>query len=175
MATTQPEPVAPNDQVPPEQKKRNWWIWISVALVLVAAGLLIWALSLRSDLDSTQDGAKAVYKDLSAQLGDTNEDLDQTQQQLDDANQAAADAQKDAADAKQAAEDAGNATDRAEAEADQAKAEVKEAESKASIAAGCAKAYVSALGGALDGGDTDSVREQLKAISADCKAALAGA
>ena len=34
---------------------------------------------------------------------------------------------------------------------------------------------MSALGGLLDGGDGDAVREQLSGITADCQAALAGA
>ena len=59
----------------PEQKKpRNWWIWISGALALVAAGLLIWALSLKSDHDSAQ-----------TELDKTKQQLASTQKELDSA------------------------------------------------------------------------------------------
>jgi type VI protein secretion system component VasF len=36
-------------------RKRTPWIWISAVLAIVAAGLLIWALTIQSDLDSTQE------------------------------------------------------------------------------------------------------------------------
>jgi hypothetical protein len=192
VATSQPTPTGPQQP----KKKRNPWIWISAILVLVAAGLLIWALTIQSDLDSTQKdvneleaqveqgqsagselvtAAKGVYDDLAAELGATAEDLEATQQELDDAQQAADDAEQVAADAKQAVENADNATDKAQAEADQAKAEVQAAESKAAIAGDCAKAYVSAIGSVLEGGEAASVRDQLQAITADCKTALADA
>ena len=195
MAATRPEPAAAPDGQLPGKKKSNPWIWISVLLAVAAAGLLIWALSINSDLNSTQNhvddlqaqvdqsqsagtklvaGAKGVIDDLSAQLGATSEDLEQTQQDLDDANQNAADAEKAAADAKDAAGKAENETDKLKAEADQANAELKVAESKAGIAADCAKAYVSAIGSAV-GGDAAAAREQLQSITADCKTALAGA
>jgi hypothetical protein len=35
------------------KKRRNPWIWICAVLALAAAGLLIWALTIQSDLDST--------------------------------------------------------------------------------------------------------------------------
>ena len=57
-------------------KKRNWWIWVSAALAVVAAGLLIWALTIQSDLDSTQQ-----------ELAGAQEELDGTQQALDAAKQ----------------------------------------------------------------------------------------
>ena len=69
----------------PEQKRpRNWWIWISGALALVAAGLLIWALTLKSDRDSAQsDLAKAEQ-----QLASTQKELESAKQppKEDDAN-----------------------------------------------------------------------------------------
>lgn len=52
-------------------RKRTPWIWISAVLVIVAAGLLIWALTIQSDLDSTQD-----------ELASTQQELDGTQQEL---------------------------------------------------------------------------------------------
>ena len=103
MATTRPEPNAPSDARVPEKKQRNPWIWVCALLAVVAAGLLIWALSVQSDLDTTQKqvndlqaevdrsqsaggqlvaAAKGVVDDLSAQLGATSDDLEQTQQDL---------------------------------------------------------------------------------------------
>jgi hypothetical protein len=178
MATTRPEPATPNGRAP-VKKKRNPWIWVSVVLALAAAGLLIWALTVQSDLDSTQKqvsdlesqveqgqsaggtlvtAAKGVIDDLSAELGATSDDLEQTQQELDDAKQ-------QADDAEQAADDATDETARL-------KAEAEAAEAKAGIAADCARAYVSAIGAAFDGGGAD-VRSQLQSITADCKTALA--
>jgi hypothetical protein len=62
----------------PEQKKpRNWWIWVSAALALVAAGLLIWALSLKSDRDSAHK-----------ELDKTKEQVASIQKELDSATQA---------------------------------------------------------------------------------------
>jgi hypothetical protein len=194
MATTRPEPAMPNGRAP-VKKKRNPWIWVSVVLALAAAGLLIWALTVQSDLDSTQKqvsdlesqveqgqsaggellaGAKAAIDDLSAELGATSDDLEQTQQELDDAKQEVADAEQAAADAKDTAADATDENGRLQAEADQANAELQAAEAKAGIAADCAKAYVSAIGAAFGGGGTD-VRAQLQSITADCKTALADA
>ena len=191
MAT---EPLPPNGSPPGEpaaeaKKHRSRWIWVSVLLGLATVGLLAWALSLRSDLDDANakneqqqeaggaaaSAAKDAYDALATQLGATNEDLAQTEQDLDSAKQDAEQAQKDADAAKQQAESTDDELDKAKAEADQAKAEADAAGSKAKIAGECAKAYVSALGGLLDGGDADAVREQLSGITDDCQAAFAGA
>ncbi len=64
MSTPEPEP----------RKPRNWWIWISGALALVTALLLIWALSLKSDRDSAQ-----------TELDKTKQQLAGTQKELDSA------------------------------------------------------------------------------------------
>ena len=123
-------------------------------------------------------GATALYKQLSEQLGVTEEDLAATQQDLEQAEQAAAQAEQDAKAAKQAAADAGSETEKARAEADQAKAEAKAAESRTAIAADCAKAYVSAFGLLFEGesakDQAEEVREQLSAITATCKDELDG-
>lgn len=165
----------------------------------MAAGLLIWALTIRSDLDSTEQevddlqsqveqgqesgsdlvtAAKSVYDDLAQQFGATSDDLADTQQQLDDAEQVAEEAEQAAAAAEQDAAEADNETDKAKAEAEQAKAEAEAAESKAGIAADCAKAYVSAFGALFEGESVSAhapaVREELKQITGDCKTALAG-
>ena len=195
MATTSPQDEASASGQAPK-KHRNHWIWISAVLAVAVIGLLIWALQTRSDLNSANDknadlqaqvnqgqetgsdvlaAAKTLVNSLAAQLGATNEDLADTQQKLDDAQAAEEQAQKDADAAKQKAEQADNATDKANAEADQAKAEAEAVQSKASIAADCAKAYVSAFGTLFgDEGDQASVVQQLQGITADCKAAFAG-
>ena len=204
------------------KKHRNWWVWISALLALVAAGLLVWALSVKSDQESTQDelastkqqlekseqqqaqatptatptpadegsggavaiagvlaAAKAVYDDLTEQLGATQQDLAATEQDLKEANAKAEQADKDAAAAEKQAASADNETDKAKAEADQAKAEATAAESKAAVVADCAKAYFSAFGTLFEGDDVgaqaEQVREQLKGITSECQAALGAA
>ena len=203
-------------------KRRNWWVWISALLALVAAGLLVWALSVKSDQESTQDelastkqqlekseqqqaqatptatptpadggsggavavagglaAAKAVYDDLTEQLGATQQDLAATEQDLKEANAKAEQADKDAAAAEKQAASADNETDKAKAEADQAKAEATAAESKSAVVADCAKAYFSAFGTLFEGDDVgaqaEQVREQLKGITSECQAALGAA
>jgi FtsZ-interacting cell division protein ZipA len=237
--TAQPEPA---EAAP--RKHRNRWIWVSVVLAVIAAGLLVWALTLKSDLDSAQQdldktkselastnqklestaedldntnqkldstsaelqtttqeaqssgssddkskagravlavgalaGVKALYDDLSEQLGTTQEDLEKTQQSLEDANKQADQAAQDAAAAKEKAAQADNETEKAQAEADQAKAEAKAAEAKNQIAADCARAYVSAFGTLFEGDDVSdqaaAVRAKFADITADCQNALA--
>src|SRR5689334_20239407 len=110
MSTTAPQPAQA-----PSGKKSRAWIWISVALAVVCAGLLIWALTLRSDLDSTRSdldktqqdvselqkqvdqgkdtggtlvtAAKGVYDQLAQQLGTAKEDLATQQKAIEDAQQ----------------------------------------------------------------------------------------
>jgi hypothetical protein len=60
----------------PQEKHRNWWMWISAVLGIVAVGLLVWALSVKSDGDGTQQ-----------QLDSTQKELASTKQQLDSAQQ----------------------------------------------------------------------------------------
>ena len=225
----------------PPKQRRNAWIWVSAGLGLVAVALLVWSLTLRSDLDSTQDelnGAKqeatSANQELETtqqELSSTKQDLDTTAQQLDDATQAAAqppaseedqsnggraalvaagalvtglareldatredaaateqelaDAQKeadqaeqDAAEAKQQADDATDDAAKADAQVDQANAERDAAQAKATIAAECGKAYISAFGGLFGSGNVreqlPAVRQDLESITAECKAAFAG-
>ena len=100
MSATTPEPDAaltPPDEAP--KKKRNAWIWVSAGLGLIAVGLLIWALTLRSDVDSTQGDLDSAKQELASteeelataqqELGSTKQELDTAAQQLDDATQAA--------------------------------------------------------------------------------------
>ncbi len=208
----------------PPPRRQSRWIWVSALLALVAVGLTIWALTLRSDLDNAQQGldtttqqlastnqdlettkqqlattkqdvedlqssqrrrtgvtlvtGKVLYDEFSKQLGAAHDELDATQQDVKDANKAATQAEKDAAAAKQDAADAGTETDKANAEARQANAELQAAQSKATAAAGCAKAYIEAFGGLFEGDSAsdqaEAVRKDLKAVTVDCKDALAG-
>ena len=221
--STQPA-TSPADEAP--RRRRNPWVWASGLLALVAAGLLVWALAVASDRDSTQDelestqqqltsaeqqlgeteqeleqqqssdatseegdqgggaivaagglaAAKAVYDDLTEQLGATEEELAATEQDLKDANADAKQAEEDAAAAEKKIDQAGNETDKAKAEADKAKADAKAAESKATVVADCAKAYFGAFGMLFEGDDVQAqaaqVREQLKGITSDCETAL---
>jgi uncharacterized membrane-anchored protein YhcB (DUF1043 family) len=191
------ETSSPDAQAP--KRRRNPWIWICAVLAVIAAGLLVWALTIRSDLDSTQQdvsdlqsqldesqdngsalaaSVKALFNDLAQQLGATTEDLAATQEQLDASDEAAANAEQDAAAAKQRADEAESAIDKAKAQADEAKARAEAAGAKAAAAGDCAKAYVSAFGALFEGdsvrAQAPAVREQLQGITADCKSALGG-
>jgi hypothetical protein len=67
MSATTPEPDAapePPDEAP--KTPRNRWIWVSAGLPLVAAGLLIWALTLRSDVHSAQDETRTAEQELTS-------------------------------------------------------------------------------------------------------------
>ena len=158
------EPVAPTGAA--EKKRRNPWIWISALLAIVSVGLLVWALTVNADSDTTQEQldaaqreldtttqelestkqdvealqsseadqgqrrgsglltvgafatAKALYDDLAAQLGATQEDLGAVEQDLQDANDKAKQAEQDAKTAKKRADQADNETDEAKAQAD---------------------------------------------------------
>jgi hypothetical protein len=179
--------------------RRNPWIWVSAALGLIAASLLIWGLNTKSDLDDAekdvaqlqakisegkQTGSaatasyKSAYDDLHKQLGTTQEDLATTEKDLEQAEQNAAQAEKDAAAASQEVAQAGNQTDKANAEAKQAQAEAQAAESKATVTAECAKAYLSSLGALFEGDNpsaqASAVGEDLKSVTDSCKKALAG-
>jgi len=77
MSTTNPEPDAPLDDAT-TKPHRNRWIWVSATLGLLVVGLLAWALSMRSDLDSTQ----AKLSSNEQALTSAKQDLSSTEQQL---------------------------------------------------------------------------------------------
>ena len=195
MSTARPD----DDPAQAPTKRRNPWVWVCIVLAVAAAGLLVWALTIQSDLDSTEQdvaalesqaeqnkesGAEAltaaeeVYDDLTGELGATSEDLAATEQDLDEAEQAAKQAEEDAAAAEEEAAAAASETEKSAAEAEQAKADAKAAESKATVTLECAKAYFSALGALFEGDSVREqapiVREQVEKITADCKAAFGG-
>jgi chromosome segregation ATPase len=165
-------------------------MWVSIAMAVVAVGVLVWGLSKSSDLNSTQDqldqnqsnqsdvivSAKTAYNDVVAQLGLTNAQLDVTEQDAKDADAAANQAQKDADAAKQDAAQASDATEKAQAETKEAQAAQKEAESRLTVAGDCLKAYTSAVGSLFDGdgpkAQAPAVKQQLEGITAECRAAF---
>ena len=175
-------------------------MWVSLVLLLACAGLLIWALTLDSDLKNTQEDVRSLqaqvdeseqqgatvgaalqagYTALMEQLGATQADVSATAENIDQANQTIAQAEQDAqAAAERAADKASSAVEQAQARVDEAQARGETAGAKATIAADCARAYLSALGSLFDGdsvrAQVAAVREQLQAISADCKATMAG-
>jgi uncharacterized protein YoxC len=141
--------------------RRNPWIWISVLLLLVAIGLLVWALSLRSDLDASEQ----QVADLQAQVdsgGSKAQDIAEAAQSLaDDVRSAVGTASDDLAAVKE----------RIEAQADDVSA-------KAEVAADCAEAYgtaLSSLAGADDvAAQLSTLRADLESITDECRAALDG-
>ena len=181
--------MAATDPASPPPKQHNRWKWIAAVLAVVSIGLLVWAITAQSDKNDLQNqvdqgkesgstfvaSSKALYDDVTSQLGSTNEDLAQTEEDLAQSQEAADKAQQDADKAKKDAEQAQGETEKAKAEADQAKAEQKATESKVAVIADCAKAYISAFGMLADGEDSAAVEDKLKGITADCKKAFADA
>jgi chromosome segregation ATPase len=71
--------MSTEDEHEAQPKPRKPWIWLSAVLAVVAAGLLIWALTLQSDLDSAQQDLERAQQELAG----TSEELDSTRQELD--------------------------------------------------------------------------------------------
>ena len=193
MATTEPE-TSPASH-------RNVWIWISGLLVAVAIGVFVWGLTVKTDLDSTQDdldqanaqitqlkaadekqgdaasaimpAVKSAYDSLTEQLGVTTDDLAATTAELEAAQAAADQAATAAAAAKEKAGQAKEATAKVEAEAAAARADAEAARAKATVVADCAKAGLGVLGELFDGG-LATVQQTLQSIASDCKTALSG-
>jgi chromosome segregation ATPase len=194
---TDPTPK-PGEAAQPAGSKRSPWLWVSLALAVVAIGLLVWGLSTKSDLDGTRtdldqanqqvqqlqadsekskgvagtivQAAKGAFDNLTQELGMTTEDLAATEQELKTAEQTAAQADQAAAAAKQAADQAQDATDKAKATADELTAEADAAKAKGTLAANCAKASVAAVGQLFEG---DSVRAQAQAVKTEIQAIAA--
>ena len=83
-------PPSPSDRQEPAEspdearrRRRNPWVWISGLLAIAAAGLLIWALTTRSDLDSTKQELDSTTQELDS----TTQELDATTQELDTTKQ----------------------------------------------------------------------------------------
>ena len=85
MSTEPAEP--PTEPADPPGKHRNRWIWVSAVLAVIAIGSLIWALTIRSDLDATQkelDTAQAELASAEQQLDDTQNELTGAKQDVED-------------------------------------------------------------------------------------------
>ena len=72
----------PTQQTTPEPKRRHPWHWIvpCVLLLLIAGGLAIWALSLRSDLNDERAHSAKVEQEAQA----TQDDVQAVSAQVDD-------------------------------------------------------------------------------------------
>lgn len=70
------KPVSPPDTTAP--KRRSRWVWVSLLLGVVSIGLLAWALTVKSDRDSTQDELDTAQQELTS----TQKELDETEQDL---------------------------------------------------------------------------------------------
>ena len=142
--------------------RRNPWIWTSVLLLLVAVGLLVWALSLRSDLDDTQQQVAELQTQLDSGSSSRAQDI-------------AAAAQSLADDVRSAV---GGASDDLTAIKERIEAQADDVSAKADVAADCAEAYgtaLSSLAGADDvAAQLSTLRADLESISDDCRAALEG-
>jgi uncharacterized membrane-anchored protein YhcB (DUF1043 family) len=169
--------------------RRSAWMWVSLALVVVVVGLLIWGLTTKSDLDGTQTeldsanqqvaqlkteaeqnkgvagtivaAAKSAYDQLAQQLGATSEDLAATQQDLGTAQKAATDAEQAATEAEQAVDQATSATDKAKATAADLQAKADVAKAKGTVAADCARASIAAIGQLFEG---ESIQAQAQTV-----------
>lgn len=151
-----PTSAATPDGTDEEQRRgRNPWMWGCLALLVVAAGLLIWGLSLKSDRDDAQEDtaklqaqidqgkdqgssvvteAKGIYDEVTAQLGSADEDLAAVEQELEKAKKVAVAATAAAVAATTAAVKAGNESEAAQKEADAAKKDAEAADKQAADA-----------------------------------------
>ena len=58
--------MSATEQPVPPKKRSNTWVWACAVLGLFAVGLLVWALVLNSDLNSTQDDLSDAQKELAS-------------------------------------------------------------------------------------------------------------
>jgi peptidoglycan hydrolase CwlO-like protein len=97
MSTTAPQPAATQ----PAKKHRPWgWIVTCIVLLLVAAGLAIWALSLNGDLNDQKDKtaqAQQQAQQADQQVQDISKQVNELSQTI---SAAGADAQTAIEDAK---------------------------------------------------------------------------
>ena len=70
-----------------DPRRHSRWIWVSALLAIIAVGVTIWALTLRSDLDNTQqelDKTTQEQANTKQQLGKTEQQLATARQDVED-------------------------------------------------------------------------------------------
>jgi hypothetical protein len=134
-----------------QAKHRNPWPWIALGIGVLAVGLLVWALILRSDRNEADDQAQATAgavlqmqqanDELSGQLGVTSESLEAAESDVADSEQARQDdedradaAEQQAADAQQQAQAAKDKAAKAKDDSARSAAESEEAQAQAAAA-----------------------------------------
>ena len=173
MSTTDPDAGAPSSNA--RRRRRNPWIWISGLLAIAAAGLLIWALTTRSDLDSTQQALDSTTQELDS----TTQELDSTNQELDSAKQDAEASQSQGDDgntgrgvllaAKALYDEFAEQLDATNEDLDATQQELEEAQTTAS------KAEQDAAAAKQDAADADNETDKLEAQADQAKAEAAAA
>jgi chromosome segregation ATPase len=87
MSTTDRGVEPPAGETEQPGRRRNRWIWVSAVLAVVAAGSLIWALTIRSDLDATEkklDTANAELETAQQELAGAQQDVEDLQAQAEE-------------------------------------------------------------------------------------------
>lgn len=170
------------------------WIIATVVLLVAVVGLGAYALSLRSDIEDKdaqiaaqqqqleeQKGIVDNVRDAASSLsGDARQAFRQLGDQLDEiqgqAQTTKADAQAAIASAEHAAADAQARAAGAQDEVEEAKARADEAAAKADETAGCARGYLSAVGGAFDAASVaegvSQAMTDIEALKASCSGTL---
>jgi chromosome segregation ATPase len=75
------------DDLPDHQQRHSRWVWVSALLAIIAVGVTIWALTLRSDLDDTQQELDETTQEQAStkqKLGKTEQQLATAQQDVED-------------------------------------------------------------------------------------------
>jgi FtsZ-interacting cell division protein ZipA len=133
------EPTAPDA---PRRRGHSPWLWVAIGLAVVAAGLLVWGIVTRSDLNDANAqldsnaaaqttaiaAAGKAYDEIADELGATQESLADAEQEVQDASAAAEQSQKQADAAKQQADSAQQQAQAAEEQAKAAEEDAKQAE-----------------------------------------------
>ena len=156
-------------------KRRKPWMWLSVLLTAISAGLLIWALTIDSDLDSTQQALETTQQELAG----SQEELDNTKQELDATKQEVAQPQSegDGGDRTGAALLAAKAlydefADQLDATREDLAATQQDLEEAEKTAAEAEQDAVAATQAAAEAGDeTEKAKAQTQQAKAEAKAA----
>lgn len=180
-------------------KRRNPWIWVSAALAVLAAGAVVWALVLQSDLDSAKqdneqlqaqmdqaaqagataaDQAAALYRDVAQELDATSEALTTAEQDVAEAKKVGAAAAAAATAATAAAVRARKAVEQADADVAETNQDAEEATGEAEQAQAEVEQTEAKTGKAeAEADEADAERDKAVADAelAQSRAAIAGA